>query len=102
LEFERALRDLSREAFCDALGHLLSERFPDESLESLTASPDLEHSISGNYVRGLLRRGSSYVAVLAVPDGESAHTTESSLTFALLWLDLTRNYSGEATSSLSA
>ncbi len=92
LEFERALRDLSREAFCDALGHLLSERFPDESLESLTASPDLEHSISGNYVRGLLRRGSSYVAVLAVPDGESAHTTESSLTFALLWLDLTRNY----------
>jgi len=91
LEFERAQRDLSREAFCDSLGRLLAEQFPDETLESLTVSPDLEHSISGNYARGLLRRGSSHFAVLAVPDGESADTTESSLTFALLWLDLARN-----------
>jgi len=91
LEFERTARDLSREAFCDFLRRLLDERFPDETLESLTASPDLEHSLSGNYVRGLLRRGSSYVAVLAVPDCESADTTESSLTFALLWLDRARN-----------
>jgi hypothetical protein len=91
LEYERAQRDLSREAFCDSLGRLLTEQFPDESLESLTVSPDLEHSISGNYARGLLRRGSSHFAVLAVPDGESADTVESSLTFALLWLDLARN-----------
>ena len=90
LEFERAQRDLSREAFCDSLGHVLAEQFPDESVESLTASPDLEHSISGNYVRGLLRRGSSHFAVLAVPDGESADSIEGSLTFALLWLDRTR------------
>jgi hypothetical protein len=91
LEFERAQRDLSREAFCDCLGHLLAEQFPDESLESLTISPDLEHSISGNYARGLLRRGSSYFAVLAVPDGESTEIVESSLTFALLWLDRARS-----------
>jgi len=91
LEFERAQRGLSREAFCDCLSHLLAEQFPDESLESLTASPDLEHSISGNYARGLLRRGSSHFAVLAVPDGESTDTVESSLTFALLWLDRARN-----------
>ncbi|MHB8503398.1 MAG: hypothetical protein ACYDCG_16105 [Candidatus Acidiferrales bacterium] len=91
LEYERAQRDLSREAFCDFLRHLLAERFPDESLDSLTASPDLEHSISGNYVRGLLRRGSSHIAVLAVPDGEPADTAERSLTFALLWLDHSRN-----------
>ena len=91
LEFERAQRGLSREAFCDCLSHLLAEQFPDESLESLTASPDLEHSISGNYARGLLRRGSSYFALLAVPDGESTDTVESSLTFALLWLDRARN-----------
>ena len=96
LEFERAQRGLSREAFCDCLSHLLAEQFPDESLESLTASPDLEHSISGNYARGLLRRGSSYFAVLAVPDGESADTVESSLTFALLWLDRAR-HSGRGT-----
>jgi hypothetical protein len=91
LEFERTMRDLSRVAFCDFLGHLLAEQFPDESLESLTASPDLEHSLSGNYVRALLRRGSSQIAVLAVPDSESADTVESSLTFALLWLDHARN-----------
>src|SRR5271170_1767684 len=79
LEFERAQRDLSREAFCDSLGHLLAEQFPDESVESLTASSDLEHSISGNYARGILRRGSSQFAILAVPDGESADTVEGSL-----------------------
>ncbi len=90
LEFERAQRDLSREAFCSSLGPLLAEQFPDESVESLTSSPDLEHSISGNYVRGLLRRGSSHFAVLAVPDGESSDTTENSLTFALLWLERAR------------
>ncbi|MGB7282020.1 MAG: hypothetical protein WBE13_07155 [Candidatus Acidiferrum sp.] len=93
VEFERGLHDLSREAFCDFLRHLLEERFPDETLEYLTASPDLEHSISGNYVRGLLRRHSSYVAVLAVPNGESADTVEGSLTFGLLWLDRARNSS---------
>ncbi len=91
MEYERNLRDLSREEFCAGLGHLLAERFPDESLESLTSAPDLEHSLSGNYVRGLLRRGSSHVAVLAVPDGESADTAESSLTFGLLWLHRSRN-----------
>jgi hypothetical protein len=91
LEFERSIRDLSRDAFCELLGHLLTERFPDESVESLTASPDLEHSISGSYVRALLRRGSSHIAVLAVQDGESADIVEGSLTFALLWLDRARN-----------
>ena len=91
LEYERAQRDLSREAFCDSLGRLLAEQFPDESLESLSVFPDLEHSISGNYARGLLRRGSSHFAVLAVHDGESTDTVEGSLTFALLWLDRARN-----------
>ena len=90
VEFDRTPQDLSREAFCGFLRAFLAEQFPDESLDSLTASSDLEHSISGNYVRGLMRRGSSHVALLAVPDGESADTAEHSLTFALLWWDLAR------------
>jgi hypothetical protein len=85
-EFERGARELSREEFRDRLVHLLAEQFPDETLESLAVSPDLEHSLSGNYARGLLRRGSAYVAVLAVPGGESSDTIDNSLTFALLWL----------------
>jgi hypothetical protein len=93
LEFERAQRDLSREAFCEFLGNIPGQRFPDETVESLTASLDLEHSISGSYSHGLLRRGSSFVGVLAVPDGETAATAEASLTFALLWLDRVRNSS---------
>ena len=93
LEFERTMRDLTRDAFCDSLGRLLAEQFPDESIESLTASPDLEHSISGNYIRAILRRGSSQVAILGVPDREGGDTIESSLTFALLWLDHARSSS---------
>lgn len=89
-EFERRAREVSREEFRDRLKHLLAEQFPDETLESLTVSPDLEHSLSGNYARGLLRRGSTYAALLAVPDGESSDTADNSLTFALLWLHRVR------------
>ena len=85
-DFERSARELSREEFRDRLMHLLAEQFPGETLESLTVSPDLEHSLSGNYARGLLRRGSEHIALLAVPDGESSDTADNSLTFALLWL----------------
>jgi hypothetical protein len=93
VEFQRTERELSREAFCAFLKGILEQRFPDESVESLSASADLEHSLSGNYVRGLLRRGSSHVAILAVPDGETPATSEGSLTFALLWLERARQSS---------
>ena len=92
-EFERGARDLTREEFRDQLRHLLAEQFPDETVESLTISQDLEHSLSGNYVRGILRRGSAHCAVLAVPDSESSDTVDNSLTFALLWLERARHTS---------
>jgi hypothetical protein len=85
-EFERGAREVSREEFRDRLSHLLAEQFPDETVESLAVSPDLEHSLSGNYARAILRRGSCCTAVLAVPAGESSDTTDNSLTFGLLWL----------------
>lgn len=91
LEFERAQRIQSRESFCAFLRSLLAEKFPDDAIESLSVATDLEHSISGNYVHGLLRRGSSYTALLAVPDGESADTAEAALTFALLWFARSRD-----------
>jgi hypothetical protein len=37
-----------------------------------------------------MRRGSSVVALLAVPDGESADTAENCLTYGLLWLNRAR------------
>jgi hypothetical protein len=89
LDFEPSARALSREEFCERFGRILAQQFPDEDVESLTVSADLEHSLSGNYVRGLLRHGSTRTAVLAAPPGESADAVENSLTFALLWLDHT-------------
>jgi hypothetical protein len=89
-DFERSASELSRGEYRDRLARLLVEQFPEETLESLTVSPDLEHSLSGNYARGILRRGPTWVALLAVPDGESADTADNSLTFALLWLTRAR------------
>jgi hypothetical protein len=90
MDFARSARELSREEFCATLKNILAAQFPDESLESLTVSADLEHSLSSNYARGLMRKGSSLTAVLAVPDGELADACENSLTFALIWLDRCR------------
>lgn len=86
LEFQRSPQTLSREEFSARLRHLLAQGFPDETLESLSVAPDLEHSFSGNYARGAMRRGSACWAVLGVPDGAS----ENALTFGLLWLDRVR------------
>src|ERR1700756_3309837 len=88
MNFDRSLRDNARQAFCEQLRRILAEQFPDEIGESLI-SKDLEHSLSGNYARGILRRGSLEWTVLGVGD-ESADTVENSLTFALLWLERAR------------
>lgn len=93
VNFERSLRDTSRRAFCEQLRRILGEQFPDEIVDSLTISQDLEHSLSGSYARGILRRGSTEWAVLGVGAGESADTVENSLTFALLWLERARQSS---------
>jgi hypothetical protein len=97
VNFERSERDTSRRAFCEQLRRILGEQFPDEVVESLTISQDLEHSLSGNYARGILRRGSTEWAVLGVGEGESAYTIENSLTFALLWLEPARQSSRRGT-----
>jgi hypothetical protein len=93
VNFERSVRDTTRHAFREQLRRILSEQFPDETVESLTICQDLEHSLSGNYARGILRRGSTRWAVLGVGDGESSDTVENSLTFALLWLERARQSS---------
>jgi hypothetical protein len=90
MNFDRSARERTRQAFCEQLRRILAEQFPDEIVESLIISPDLEHSLSGNYVRGILRRGSAQWAVLGVADGESADTVENSLTFAVLWFERAR------------
>ncbi|HYL83696.1 MAG TPA: hypothetical protein VE263_05645 [Candidatus Angelobacter sp.] len=92
-EFELGARELSREEYRNRLRQILADQFPDETVESLVVSADLEHSLSGNYVRGILRRGSTHFAVLAVSEGESSETADHSLAFALLWLQRARRLS---------
>jgi hypothetical protein len=81
---------LAREKFLARMGVLLAEKFPDEEVESLTCAPDLEHSFSGAYVRGVTRRGQRAWAVAAAAPGEDAATVDAILTTALLWIDWLR------------
>lgn len=90
VEYERDSRDLTREAFCRRLAALCAEQFPDDTLEALTIAPDLEHSLSGNYARGVLRKGNVRWALLAAPGDQSPEPEFHCLTFALLWLDRVR------------
>jgi hypothetical protein len=69
IEFDRSER---REAFAQSIHRLSEHEFPDETLESVGTAQDLEHSLSGNYVRGVLRRGREAWAMFAVPDAETA------------------------------
>lgn len=87
VDFHPSIRETSRAAFCEQFRRILAEQFPDEEVKSLIRAQDLEHSFSESYVRGVLGRGSTHWAWLAVPPEESSATVENSLTFALLWLD---------------
>jgi hypothetical protein len=96
LEFVSAGRErdpgqIRREQFRARCGEILGHQFPDERISSLTCAADLEHSLSGNYVRGVLTSGTRAWAVLAAAPRESAATYDALLTFGILWLDRTQN-----------
>jgi hypothetical protein len=81
---------LRREQFRARFSEMLARQFPDETVSSLTSAPDLEHSLSGNYVRGITIARNQGTAVMAAAAGESAATYDALLTFGLLWLDRAR------------
>lgn len=81
---------ITREQFRSRLRRVLAEQFPDAVIDPLTASPDLEHSLSGVYVRGRMHEGSREWAVTAVAPGETGAAIEGILTSGILWLDWTR------------
>ena len=82
-----------REQFRVRFQKLLAQQFPDETIVSLTAAADLEHSLSGSYVRGLLRAASGAWAVLGAAPAENPATYDGLLTFGLIWLDRARQSS---------
>ncbi len=87
----RETRRVEREQFSGRLRRILSDRFPDETVESLATSADLHHSISGSYTRGVMRRGSEAYAVLAASPNEDGAKIDGILTFGLIWLQHTRD-----------
>jgi hypothetical protein len=89
----RATGRITREQFRAHLRRVLVDRFPDATIESLTASPDLAHSFSGLYSRGRMCEESRDWAFLAVSPEEDAAAIEGILAFGLLWLDWTRSHS---------
>src|SRR5580704_9180091 len=70
----RETRRVEREQFSARFRRLLADHFPDETVESLSTSADLHHSISGSYTRGLVRRGSEAFAVMGASSNEQAST----------------------------
>lgn len=87
---ERPAAQLTREKFRERFADLLREQFPDDEIESLSTSADLEHSLSARYTRGVLRSRGVHWALLAVAPGESAAAIDDMLTFGLIWLDHVR------------
>lgn len=95
LDFQRSVKVISREGFCERLERILAEQFPDESVEKLSIASDLEHSLSPIDARGISRKAGTRCVFLAVPEGESPDVVDSSLTYALLWLQRARQSSGK-------
>jgi hypothetical protein len=86
----RETRHRERGQFAGRLRQILTDRFPDETLDSLVTSADLRHSLSGSYTRGLMHRGSEGIAVLGASPVEDGATVDGILTFGLIWLQHAR------------
>jgi hypothetical protein len=91
-EGPRAAARVTREQFRSRFRRILSERFPDSTIEGMTSSPDLEHSFSGLYVRGRMSEGPRTWAVMGVSAAENSAAVEGMLAFGILWLHWTRDH----------
>ncbi|MDA1315043.1 MAG: hypothetical protein O2968_17065 [Acidobacteria bacterium] len=84
-------RDAGQARFHEFLRRILFRDYRPWTLVQLTSSPDLEHSFSPSYVRGVLRRGHEAWAVIGAPPGASAAANDQILSFGLIWFDHLRS-----------
>ena len=73
--------------FRERLRRMLARDFNEWKVEQLTTAPDLEHSLSGLYTRGVMRRGSLAWAFVGAPAAIGSAACDQILTFGLIWLD---------------
>ncbi len=86
-------RETTRTRFLSLLARVLTRYFADWKQGELYASADLEHSFGPAYVRGLLERGQSAWAVVAINGEETPSSIDGIATIAVLWLDQCRQRS---------
>lgn len=77
-----------RHHFREHLRSMLRKQFGGWRLLDLSADLDLEHSLSANYPRALLRMGKRGVAVIGAAPGPAE--PGAALTYGLIWLDYLR------------
>ena len=87
---EQLERRSARARYAQLLKQFLAQLFPEWKIEALSPEPDLKHSLSGCYTRGMLVRGQRAWAIIGVGEREDPHTADSILTFGLIWLDVLR------------
>src|SRR5271165_216954 len=78
----RAIRARYKQIF----ERVLLREYQGYKLEAFSNRPDLEHSCSPVYTRGLLRQGQSAFAVLGVSADETQPSIDAALTFGILWM----------------
>lgn len=90
-------RRRSRLQYQKLLERVLRREYPGFSIDRLSSSPDLEHSISPVYTRGLLRAGQTLFAFLGAGADETQPSVDAALTFGILWMDYQRQqFAGRA------
>jgi hypothetical protein len=73
--------------FRETLRRIIARNFGDWELGHLTTSADLEHSLSGLYARGVLRRGQQAWAVIGASAELGSAVCDQILSFGLIWLE---------------
>jgi hypothetical protein len=82
----------ARTRYQTLLERLIRREYPGLKLDQVSSSPDLEHSLSPVYTRGVLRAGQSAFAVLGVNSEETQPSVDAALTFGILWMDYQRKH----------
>jgi len=79
-------REATRTSYLKVLERVLHREFPDFKPDAFRTAMDLEKSFGPAYARGMLVRGQSAWAVIAVNDEETQATIDGILTLGILWL----------------
>jgi hypothetical protein len=85
-------REATRARYMRTLYRMLSLAFPDWTPDGFRTAADLENSFGPAYARGVLLRGTSAWAVIAVNSEEMQSTVDGILTLGILWLTHCRQH----------